>query len=104
MENFNSLLKFFNILKSSIQMHKIQHFHKCIHILSIFLCSLSIPGFAPTVLLYVYTQRSILKAAKLAVPQGLSESKKMCDVFKVRWGGGLQKNVHMTFLVDKIDM
>ena len=29
-------------------------------------------------------------------------SKKVCDVSK--GGGGLQKNVHMTFLVDKIDM
>ena len=25
-------------------------------------------------------------------------------MFQMGWGGGLQKNVHMTFLVDKIDM
>ena len=36
---------------------------------------------------------------------GLAEWKKVRDVSKEGWGrGGIQKNVHMTFLIDKIDM
>ena len=42
-----------------------------------------------------------LKPCKINNATGASaKSKKMRDVSK----GGLQKNVHMTFLVDKIDM
>ena len=56
------------------------------------------PGLAPSVLLYFYTQHSINNAS-----QALAELKKVCDVPKRGWRG-LQKNVHMTFLVDKINM
>ena len=84
------------------KVHKIQHFHKCICILSIFLCSLSGP--APSVLLYVYTQHSILKFAKLIMPHGPHRVEKLRNVSKGGGVGGLQKNVHMTFLMDKIDM
>ena len=43
-----------------------------------------------------------LKACKINNASGVStESKKVRDVSK---GRGLQKDVHMTFLVDKIDM
>ena len=49
---------------------KIQYFGKCICILGRILCSLSGPGFAPSVVLYFYTQHSILKPAKLLMPQG----------------------------------
>ena len=37
------------------------------------------------------------------MPQGPRQYRKKCVTF-LRGGGGLQKNVHMTFLVDKIDM
>ena len=36
--------------------------------------------------------------------EAFTELKKVRDVSKEGWGVGLQKNVHMTFLVDKIDM
>ena len=50
-ENFDSLLKVFDILRSFVQLqvYKIQHFRKCIYILSIVVCSLSGPGLAPSV-------------------------------------------------------
>ena len=55
----NCLLKIFNILKSSIQNIQNPAFCKCIYNLSIYVCSLAGPGFAPSVLLYFYTQHSI---------------------------------------------
>ena len=48
-----------------------------------------------------------LKACLNNASEALAESKKVRDVSKGGGGGGmggLQKNVHMTFLVDKIDM
>ena len=111
MGNLN-LMKIFNILKSSIQSIcilciddfkiLIQHFHKCIYILSISVCSLSDPGFAPSELLHFCTQHS----CKIDNATGASaKSKKVRDFSNGGgWVGGLQKNVHMTFLVDKIDM
>ena len=45
-----------------------------------------------------------LKACTINNAAGASAvSKKVCDVSKGRWGD-LHNNVHMTFLVDKIDM
>ena len=63
-ENFESLLKIFNILKSSIQSIQNPAFLGGYCILSIFVCSLLCPGLAPSVLLYLYIQYSILKSAK----------------------------------------
>ena len=85
---FDSLLTSFNILKSSGIQNLAFSYSKCIYILSIFVCSLSGHGLAPTVLLNFYIHHSV--------------SKNVRDVSK--GGGGRQKNVHMTFLVDKIDM
>ena len=62
-ENFDSLLKIFNIL-SSIQNIQNPAFCMCIYNLSIYVCSLAGPGFALSVLLYFYTQHSILKPSR----------------------------------------
>ena len=64
---------------------------------TVYVCSLSGPGLAPGVLSYFYTQHSTLKPARLIMPR--QNRKKVRDISR---GGGLQKNVHMTFLVDKI--
>ena len=47
-ESFDSLEKFFISCNHLYKVCKIQHFHKCIYILSIFVCSLSGPGLAPS--------------------------------------------------------
>ena len=58
---------------------KSQHFHKCIYILSIYVCSLSGPG---TILVN-------LKGCKIVNATGATaKSKKVRDVFKGGWGGG----------------
>ena len=66
-----------NILNPSIQSIQIQHFRKCIYILSTFVCSLSGPDLARSVLLYFYTQNNASGAS--------AESKKVRDVSR---GGG----------------
>ena len=45
-------------------------------------------------------QRRALKTKKFVT----QEKNKKCVTFLRGGGGGLQKNVHMTFLVDKIDL
>ena len=57
-------LEIFNVLKSSIESIQNPAFCKCICILSIFLCSLSGPDFAPSVLLNFYTHHLVLKPAR----------------------------------------
>ena len=62
-------------------------------------------SFAPSALLYFYLPQVhfytfIHNTQSLGLQDKLS--KKVRDVSK--GGGGLQKNVHMTFLPDKIDM
>ena len=53
MENFDSSMKIFNILKSSIQSIQNQAFSLVyLRFKYIYVCSLSAPGFAPSVLLY----------------------------------------------------
>ena len=80
-ENFDNLLKIFNILKSSIyKVCEILHFRMCIHILSIFVCWLSGSSLAQSVLLNFYTHHSVLKPARL------KPSKKVRDVSKGEWG------------------
>ena len=65
-----------------------------------YICMLILsPGLTPSVLLCSHTQQSILNNAS----EASAESKKVRDVSK-KGGGGPQKNVHMTFLVNKIDM
>ena len=69
-----------------------QHFDKCIYILSMYVGSLSGPG------------RTLnLKDCKINNAPGASAKSKKCVTF-LRGVGGLQKNVHMTFLMDKIDL
>ena len=103
MENFDGLLKFFNILKSSIQSTQIQHFHKCMYLYFQYIFMLTI-RFWPCpkcTFIRLYTTLN-LKACKINNASGASPSRKKCVTF-LR-GGGLQKDVHMKFLVDKIDM
>ena len=47
-----------------------QHFCTCIYILSIFVCLLSGPGLAPSVLVNFYARHSVLKPARQITPQG----------------------------------
>ena len=53
MENFDSLLKIFNILKSSIQNIQNLAFCKYIYILSIYVCSLAGSGLCPCLGIYI---------------------------------------------------
>ena len=85
---------------------KIQHFYKCIYILSI--CMLIIRSWLcpKCTFTLLYTTLN-LKDCKVNNATGASAtSKKLRDVSKGGGGGveGLQKNIHMTFLVDKIDL
>ena len=45
-------------------------------------------------------QQRALKTKKFV----MQEKNKKCVTFLMEGGGGLHKNVHMTFLVDKIDL
>ena len=97
-ENFDSLLKIFNVLKLSIQSIQNPAF-KCICMLIV--RSWSCPN---CTFMRLYTTLNP-KACKINNVSGASaESKKVRDVSKGGGVGGSQKNVHMTFLVDKIDM
>ena len=63
--------------------HKIQHFRKCIYILSIFVCSLSGPGLAPSVhFILLYTTLN-LKALETTSAQLFYELRKSELVQKV---------------------
>ena len=63
-ENFDSLMNIFNIFKSSTK----SSIFISVYIFSKYVCSLSAPGFASSVLLYFYTfillYTSILKPAR----------------------------------------
>ena len=105
-ENFDSLFKIFTILKSSIQSIQNPTFWLLYFRYIFMLIIRSWPCPMWTVIL-LYTTLN-LKACKINDALGTSiESKKVRDVSKGGGGGGgggLQGNVHMTFLVDKIDM
>ena len=58
----------------------------------------------PQMYIYISYTTLNLKDCKINNATGASaKSKKVCDISK-GGGGVLQKNVHMTFLVDKIDL
>ena len=57
-------LIFWNYLHKGYQ---IQHFHKCIYILSTYVRSLSVPGFALSVLLLLPQRASLKRASKAAI-------------------------------------
>ena len=88
MKRFDSLMNIFNILKSSIQSLQYPAF-SLVYLHFQYICMFIVSSL-PQV--YFYTQNSSLQD-KL--------SKKVRDVSKGRWGGGFQKSVHMTFLVEK---
>ena len=103
-ENFDSLMKIFNILKSSIlSVQKTSSFHKCIYILSTYMLIIRSWLCPKCTFTLSYTTLN-LKDCKINNATGASvKSKKVCDISK-GGGGCLQKNVHMTFLVDKINL
>ena len=77
MENFDSLMKIFNILKSSIQSIQNQAFSLVyLHFQYIYVCSLLAPSVAPSVLLY----NTHLKACKI-------NDRKVRDVSNGGWWG-----------------
>ena len=51
----------------------------------------------------LYTALNLIACTMKNASGPMAEWKKVRDVFK-RGGGCLQRNVHMTFLVDKIDI
>ena len=86
LSTLNNLCVFCRVYK----VHKIQHFHKCICILSIFLCSLSGPGLAPSVLLIIRLYTTLnLKACKINNASEASQSRKKCVTFLM--GGSPEK-------------
>ena len=108
MENFGSLFENFNILNSSIQ--GIQHpAFSLVYLYLKYICMLIFRSWPcpKCTFIFLYTALN-LKACTINNASGATAvSKEVRDVSKGGGGGGvggLQKNVHMTFLVDKIDM
>ena len=91
MENFDGLLKFFNIFKSSIQSTQIQHFHKCMYLYFKYIFMLTI-RFWPCpkcTFIRLYTTLN-LKACKINNASGASPSRKKCVTF-LRGGGSPER-------------